>query len=191
MNNNKIKLIIGIGLLLIATTSFAVFLEYYVKAEGSSEVSPPEFYIDSPLSEKLLIVNEKSPSCENFEIGGSQRTFKTEELGGVSFTYLPKVNFYIRASGINTVSTSTPAMRLGFGYYKTSDPGESVPIYLAETDINLSNTLSNHSLPFVNASAKPTNIRRFFYEFEKLCPECSYQIETCGGSFYTKVKLTE
>jgi hypothetical protein len=191
MNNNKIKLIIGIGLLLIATTSFAVFLEYYVRAEGSSKVSPPEFYIGSPLSEKLLIVNEKSPDCGSFGIDGDFRTFKTRELNGVSFNYLPKVNFYVRASGDNTVSTSTPSMRLRFGYYKNSDTSGSNPLYLAETEINLSSDLTDYSLPSINASTNPTNIGRFFYEFKKLCSECTYKISRCNGNFYTKVKLTE
>jgi len=190
MKKNSIKFVIGGMLLLLATTSFAAVLDYYVKAQGVAQVSPPEFYIGSPLGEKLLIINEESSDCESFEIEGEYRTFKTKVLEGKSFTYLPDVNFRIRAKGSSN-STSTPVLQLGFGYYKTSDPGESNPIYLAKTEVTLSGAMRNYSLSPITASGKPQNIRQFFYEFKKLCPDCSYTISKCAGSFYTKVELSK
>ena len=188
MKKNSTKFIIGGILLLLATTSFAAVLDYYVKAQGTAQVSPPEFYIGSPLEEKLLIVNEKSSNCESFEIESEYRTFKTKNLEGVSFNYVPQSKFFVRAK----VATTTPQdLILSFGYYNTSDSGESNPQYLCSQNIPLTQSMDDCTTQFIQCSEAPTNIRRFFYEFKKGCMNCDYTISKCDGIFYTKVELSK
>jgi len=190
MIRNSIKFIIGGILLLFATISFAAVLDYYTKMEGSGQVIPPEFYIGSLPNETLLFINKKSSDYSDFEIENEYRTFKTEILKETDFIYLPDINFYVRAKGISN-STSTPVLQLTFGYYKSDDITESYPRYLAKVTTDLSETVNNYTFLHLTASENPKNIRRFFYEFKGLCPDCSYLISKYGDDFYTKVELSE
>ena len=180
--NKKFVIFVGIILLLTAGISFAALLDCYGKIIGTAEISGPQFYIGSATDETLLI-NEKSPDCAHFGIAGTYRTFKTKNLGGINFNYIPEVEFSVRAK----VSTTTPQnLILRFGYYDTS----GVTCYLCSATTTVSNEMENYTSPPVQCkSKKPTNVKQFFYEFQKGCENCDYTISKCAGGFYTKVKI--
>lgn len=168
--------------MLIATVSLAA-LDYYVKAQGTAQVSSPEFYIGSAQEETLLI-NEKADYCVTFSIDGEYRTFKTKLLGGVNFNYSPKGQFSVRAKVTNT--TTPQDLILSFGYYDTSDSLH----YLCSANVTVDNELKDYTTDFENCGT-PTNVKRFFYEFQKACLECDYTISKCASDFYTKIELSK
>ena len=190
----KQKLIIptGIVLLLIAGVSFAAFLNGYGTIKGTAKnVLPPEFYIGS-VTDETVLVNKKSSDCEYFGISDEFRTFTTrEDFGGVNFSYLPRINFQVRAKGVTNSASSLPILGLAFGYYDRT----GVPQYLANTTIALGDTMQNYSVFNILASKKPEDVHRFFYEFKKICPlddtSCSISVSKCAGEFYTKVRLSK
>ena len=170
-------------LLLTATISFA-FLDVYVNMQGIAEVSSPEFYIGSDAEETLLI-NEKSLDCASFGITDTYRTFKTKELGGVNFNYIPQAKFFVRAK---VTGTTTPQdLILNFGYF---DTGGSLHPVCSET-VSLTDSISNHITEFKQCSEIPNNVKQFYYEFQKDddCLGCDYTISKCAGEFYTKIEL--
>jgi len=183
--DKKFIILGGVILLLIASTSLAAFLDIYVKMQGTAETSAPEFYIGSAVEETLLI-NEKPSSCVSFSLQNLYRVFKTEDLGGVNFDYLPQVKFFVRAG----VATTTPQdLILSFGYFDVSDIGENLPQYLHFETILIDDQLSDYDTTFQLCSKKPTNVKRFFYEFKKGCLDYNYTISKCTSGFYTKVEL--
>jgi len=180
--NKKFVIFVGIVLLLTAGASFAALLSYYGKIIGTAEISGPEFYIGSATDETLLI-NEKSPDCTHFDITGTYRTLKTRDLGGVNFNYVPKVEFSVRAK----VSTTTPQnLILNFGYYDVSGGTH----YLCSAIATVDNEMKNYTSSLGQCNEKPTNVKRFFYEFQKGCEDCDYTISKCASGFYTKIRLS-
>jgi len=168
--------------LLAATVSFAI-LDYYVRVQGTAQVSSPEFYLGSA-GEETLLINEKSPDCAHFSLEHSlTRAFKTEEnLGGINFNYIPKVKFSIRAK-VN--GTTTPQdLTLRFGYV-----GNNGPVTICEANVSISNQMDNYTTDFIKCLDKPINVRNFYYEMKGNCEDCEYVIGKCAGGFYTKVKL--
>ncbi|MEA1884124.1 MAG: hypothetical protein U9N62_06360 [Thermotogota bacterium] len=159
----------------------------YVTTIGTTDVSAPEFYIGSAKTETLLI-NEKPFSCSGpFGISGEYRTFKTKDLGGVSFGYIPRAELSVRAKVKETSTTTSQDLILSFGYY---DAGNNLH-YLCSGTVEVDNYLDDYTVDFQNCASAPTNVKRFFYEFKKDadCLECDYLISKCAGGFYTKVKL--
>jgi len=183
-NLNKQIIIAVVVLLSIAGISRASFLSQYGTIIGTANVSAPEFYIGSASTETLLI-NEKPFSCSgSFRIAGIYRTFKTENLGGINFNYVPKVEFSVRAK----VSTTTPqSLILSFGYYDISGGTH----YLCSVVTPVDNEMKNYTSSLVQCNEKPTNVKQFFYEFQKGCENCDYTISKCAGGFYTKAKLSK
>lgn len=179
------KFIIIIGILLGATgISFAAILDDYGSAVGSADIAGPEFYLGS-IADETLLINEKPDDCDDFGITGIYRTFKTKELSGVNFDYSPRVQFSVRAK----VATTTPQdLTLSFGYYDASDTNEENPCYLCSATKTLSDSLNGYT-ESCDSDKNPTNVKRFFYEFKKGCPNCEYTISKCVDGFYTKVKL--
>ena len=187
---NKFIITISILLLSLSGISYANVLNEYGITTGTADVLGPRFYIGSAASETLL-VNEKLSNCGHFGISRAYRTFKTKDFGGLDFNYLPTVNFQVRARGGTNSTSSSPNLRLAFGYYDKA----GVPQYLAITTIALNNTMKNYSLDNMLALKKPEGVHRFFYEFKKICPSddasCSVSISGCAGGFYTKVELSK
>ena len=184
MKNLNKQIIIGaVVLLSIAGISRASFLSQYGTITGTANVSAPEFYIGSAETETLLI-NEKPSSCyEPFKIARIYRTFKTRDLGGVNFNYVPKVEFSVRAK----VSTTTPQnLILNFGYYDVSGGTH----YLCSAIATVDNEMKNYTSSLGQCNEKPTNVKRFFYEFQKGCEDCDYTISKCASGFYTKIRLS-
>jgi len=181
---NKQIIIAVVVLLSIAGISRASFLSQYGTITGTANVSAPEFYVGSASTETLLI-NEKPFSCTGpFGIAGIYRTFKTRDLGEVNFNYVPKVEFSVRAK----VSTTTPQnLILRFGYYDISGGTH----YLCSKTFTIDNKMKNYTSSLIQCNKKPTNVKRFFYEFQKGCEDCDYTISKCAGGFYTKVKLSK
>ena len=182
--NNKFIIFIGIVLLLTAGISFAAFLDYYGKIIGTAQVSGAEFYIGSAKDETLLI-NKKSPDCAYFSLQDSYvRAFVTEgDLGGINFSYIPKVRFSVRAH----ITKGTPQdLTLRFGYI-----GDNGPVTICETDVSIGSGIDNYTTDFIECSGGPINARKFYYEMKGNCEECKYIIGKCAGGFYTKVELSK
>ena len=188
--NKKFVIFVGIILLLTAGISFAALLDYYGIIIGTAEVSPLEFYIGSAKeNNETLLINEKSPDCASFKVQNVYRTFKTKELVGVNFNYLPKAKFFLRG---HVIATTTPQdLILSWGYFDTSDVGETNPHYLCTTNISLTNNMENYTSDFVECSEVPVGVKRFFYEIKKGCEDCDYTIKKCADGFYTKVELSK
>lgn len=190
--NKKLIIFIGIILLSIAGISFAAVLDNYGRIIGTaSNVLPPEFYIGS-VGDETLLINTESSNCNSFNIFGTYRTFRTKDLGGVDFKYIPKINLQVRAMGTTISTSSFPQLGLSFGYYDENGS----PQYLATTSFPLGDTIDNYSFPGMFSSKKPENVRSFFYEFKKICPpddvSCSISIDKCDGNgFYTKIELSK
>lgn len=188
MKNKIITIIlIGIMLFLSAGISFAEYLKVYGTMEGITEVSTPEFYIGSIAQEELLI-NEKSSDCDSFTITAQYRTFKTKNLGGVNFNYIPKTKFYVRAESMGSKSQD---LRVSFGYYK---PNDSNPHYLCSKTITVEPEMKNYTIDFITCAEAPKNVGKLFYEFKEICEECEgikYMIGKCAGGFYTKIELSD
>ena len=190
---NKFIITISILLLSLSGISYADVLNEYGVIAGTADVSAPEFYIDS-VGDETLLTNEKPFSCGGsaFGISGTYRTFKTKDLGGVNFGYIPGINFQVRAKGITVSTSSLPKLGLAFGYYD----GTNTIQYLGSTTFSLGDTMGNYSFSGILASKKPEDVHRFFYEFKKICPSddasCSVSIDKCDeNGFYTKVELSK
>jgi len=193
---NKITAIILVGIMLFLSTgiSFAGYLKVYGTMEGTTEISAPEFYIGSTDKEELLI-NERPSNCAHFTIDAIYRTFRTEDLGGIDFKYIPKVKFHIRAK---TVGPGSQDVALSFGYYNNSD---NTPHYLCSDIITVGPAMSNYSSSdFIQCSEKPMDVKRLFYEFQEIekvcepdkpCPSIQYIVGKCAGGFYTKIELSD
>ena len=187
--NKKISIMVNItAVAFLANICGASFLGVYVTAIGVADVSAPEFYIGSAkAAEETLLINEKPSSCSGaFGISGEYRTFKTENLGGVDFNYIPSAEFSVRAK---VATTTLQNLTLKFGYYKMSDVNESSPIYLCSAITTLNSDFQDIEVDGVCSGGNPTNVKRFFYEFKKDCLNCKYSISKCAGGFYTKIKL--
>lgn len=181
---NRKVIIIILALILTASVSFAAVLTYYLKINGSMETIAPEFYVDS-VEEENLLVNEKPSDSDSFTIQGTHRTFKTEQLEGVNFGYVPKVKFYVRTS----VGTTTPQdLILNFGYINGSN--NIIPI--CSKTITVTDTIIDYVTDYAECSEIPSNVKKFYYEFEKVCLDCEYTINNKSeGGFYTKVDLNK
>jgi len=182
---NKQIIIAVVVLLSIAGISRASFLSQYGTITGTANVSAPEFYIGSASTETLLI-NEKSSNCAHFSLQAtSTRAFITEgDLGGINFSYIPKVRFSIRAK---VSATTTPQnLTLRFGYI-----GNSGPITVCETNVSVKTQMDNYTTDFIKCFAPPVGVKKLFYEFKGNCKGCKYIIGKCAGGFYTKVKLSK
>jgi len=173
-------------LFLITATSFAVVMNYFVKAQGIDQVSPPEFYIGEANNEnETLLINEKSPNCAHFSITNSfTRAFKTGDLGGVNFKYVPKVEFSVRASMTGT--TTPQVLTLKFGYISGGSP-----INICQANVLVTNHVQNYTTTLINCSGKPVNADQLYYEMTGNCQNCNYTISKCSGNFYTKIKLAK
>ena len=186
--NKKFSIILNIVLVVFLTNICgATFLSKYVTAIGVADVSAPEFYICSQVADELLLINKKSDNCGSFGISGEYRTFKTEDLGGVDFNYVPRAEFSVRAKVKDTSTTTPQDLILSFGYYDISDATH----YLCSATVVVDNVLKDYSPAFQNCDYAPTDIKRFFYEFRKDadCLTCEYSISKCAAGFYTKIKL--
>ena len=183
--NNKFIIFIGIVLLLTAGISFAAFLDYYGKIIGTAQVSGAEFYIGSAKDETLLI-NKKSPDCAHFSLQDSYvRAFVTEgDLGGINFSYIPKVRFSVRAPHITKGVPQDLTLR--FGYI-----GDNGPFTICETNVSMGSEMDNYTTDFIECSATPVGVKKLFYEFKGNCEDCKYIIGKCAGGFYTKVELSK
>ncbi|MFH0846317.1 MAG: hypothetical protein V1851_02900 [Patescibacteria group bacterium] len=184
------KKIFTIGLLFVMSFFVVPFcyaqLSFYVKANGSAEVSAPSFYIGSAQDETLLI-NQTVDECRAFDISDTYRTFKTEELETVDFSYTPKLEFSVRARVLNTSTTTPQDLILNFGYLDNN----GIAYQLASKTVLAYNDFTNYELSPILASEKPTNVKSFYYEFKKGCLECEYSISKCASGFYTKVEMTK
>ncbi len=191
---NKITaiLLIVAFLCLNIGASYAKLLENYATIKGTAQVSAPEFYIGS-IENETLSINQKPTSCGIFSITGEYRTFRTENLGGVNFDYIPKAKFYVRAKS----SSSDQELRLSFGYYKTDNSG---PYYLCSETITVTSAMKDYETDFINCSHKPENVKNLFYEFKEIketcaegeeCPSIEYEVGQCESSFYTKIELSD
>lgn len=186
MKKNHIIFTIGGIILLLAATASLAALDYYVKAQGITQVSAPKFYIGS-VPEETLLINEEAGDCAHFGIDGEYRTFKTKLLGGTDFSYSLKGQFSVRAK---VSSVTSQDLILSFGYYDTFDADEKSPHYLCSATVTVGNELNNYTTGFENCGM-PTNVKRLFYEFQKGCPSCDYTISKCAGGFYTKIELSK
>ncbi|MCF7835784.1 MAG: hypothetical protein K9M15_01550 [Candidatus Marinimicrobia bacterium] len=171
------------GTFSVVGVCFAAIFNYYVVMNGSTNVHPPKFYIGSATEETLLI-NEKSPDCASFGINSIHRTFQTENFEQVSFNYLPKASFSIRAK----VATTTPQdLILNFGYFDSQNASH----LLCTDTVTVGSSMGNYSTDFSECAFIPTGVEKFYYEFSKGCPDCEYTISKCASGFYTNVALTK
>lgn len=177
----------GTAALFIAAISFAAILGYYLKMQGTAEVKRPHFYIGSAIPE-VLLVDEKPDDCSHFYIENSQtRAFITEEdFKGIDFDYVPQALFSVRAKVESINGTTTPqSLHLKFGYINLDGQAATV----CSASVLLNDAMSDYILSPVQCSAKPRNVRRFFYEMTGDCTDCRYTVSKCAGDFHTKVEL--
>lgn len=173
----------------MAGISFATGLNYYARTLGTTQISAPEFYIGSAQEETLLI-NEKSPNCAYFHVSAEYRAFKTKNLDGVSFDYVPKAKFHVRAKAVGSESQD---IRVSFGYYKKSDLNN--PHYLCSEIITVEPQMKNYTTDLITCAEAPKNVGKLFYEFEEVCKEgeecegIKYRVGKCADGFYTNIEL--
>lgn len=189
--NKKVVIVSGVIILLITGVSFATGLDYYARILGTAQILAPEFYIGSAQEETLLI-NEKAPGCARFYVSAQYRAFKTKNLDGANFGYVPKAKFHVRAKAVGSDSQD---VEVSFGYYKESDLNN--PHYLCSEIITVEPQMKNYTTDFITCAEAPKNVGKLFYEFKEVCEEgekcegIEYIIGKCANGFYTKIELGE
>lgn len=111
--------IVGMMFLLMVSIVSASVLDYYGKVTSMAEVVGTVFYAAPDYN--LLINEEPSSHTHNIKItdGGKKIFWTSENLGGINFNYIPKLNLYVRAN-VNDIVPPKPLV-LSFGYSDTNN----------------------------------------------------------------------
>jgi len=171
MKKKIIVIGIIISVLLIGIVS-ASLLDFFGKITGSVEVKGPVFYAAPG---KVLLVNEEPSTYATYEArDGNAIVFWTEEnLGGIDFNYIPKVDLYIRAK-VNNATPSKP-LELIFGYSDTS--GIMIDICSLNMDIS-TEELDDYYISCDGLSI-PQDVDEFYYKMQgKGSQDIEYEIST-------------
>jgi hypothetical protein len=133
-----------------------------------------------------LLINHKSISCigpYSFSNEDS-RKFKTSNLEGIDFNYIPKINFYVRAN----TSVIGENLTLIFGYYNSND---NIKLCSKNVTLNDSSVYEEVGPINCNSTSIPTNIDYFYYEIKGNCLDCTYKIDKCENGFQTKIEVID
>lgn len=184
MKKKTIAISIIISILLIGIVS-AGLIDYFGRITGSVEVKGPVFYATLPLpppNDGLLLINEEPSTYDTYLItDGNAIVFWTkEDLEGIDFNYIPKLDLHVRAE----VNNPSKLFELTFGYSDTSGDMHD----MCSLDINITTlSLSDyHTSCEVNETL--TNVNEFFYKMQgKGDPDIEYSISTEN----TKVEMSK
>ncbi len=177
----KKKIIVGsiiVSIFLIGIVA-ASFLTYFGRITGSATVEGPTFYI---APDNTLLINEEPITHDIYNIeDGNAIIFWTEEnLDGIDFSYIPKVDLYVRAK----VNNATPpkSLELIFGYSDTSNIMQE--ICFLQVDISTEEWDDYHIS--CDGSFIPEDVNEFYYKMQgKGGQGIEYSINTEN----TKVKI--
>lgn len=190
---NKKILLTALVLFFVGSVVSAGNLFSFGTLQGTTEITGPEFYIGS-IDEEELLINQKPQSCEEdpFSIAQEARSFKTKDLGNVTFDYLPTAEFQVRAKATaNDDSVYPLTLEVEFGYDAIPVCSETITLDKGSAD-----ELNNYTIEANDCDA-PQNAERLYYQFGKDddCGnyDCDYSISKCVDTddFYTKVKLSK
>ena len=158
MKKKTIAVTVIISVFLIGIAS-AGLIDYFGKITATVEVEGPVFYT---APDELLLMNEEPTTHDTYTItDGNAIVFWTEEeLDGIDFNYIPKVNLYIRAK-VNNETPSKP-LELIFGYSDTSNTMHEI----CSLKVHISTeTLDNYHAS-CDGSSIPEDVNEFYYKMQ-------------------------
>ena len=177
MNKKIASALVGILLIGIVTAGLVPYLSNMVT--GSVEVKGLVFYAAPG---KVLLINEEPSTHDTYIItDGNAIIFWTkEDLDGIDFNYVPKLDLHVRAN----VNNPPKLFELIFGYSDTS--GNMHDICSLDIDITTSSLDDYHTS--CEGSETLTNVNEFFYKMQgKGDQTIEYEINTSN----TKVEMSK
>lgn len=179
---NKKILLIGI-LIFIAGIVVSGLLSGYGRIEQNVDVIGGfTLYLKDSTT---LSINEK-PS-----LGGapytisreSSKIWKTPELGGVDFKYVPKVEMYVRAD----VNVTEQELTLIFGYNNDTTDND---LCSGNVIINSSNLTNYGPILCEGDFDTPLNVDFLYWKMIGNCDNCTYRMSKGAEGFYSRIEIT-
>jgi len=175
----------GIAFLLVISIASAGVLNYYGKIIGTANVQGPIFYADLTANGetvgKLLLNTKPSATYTTTFKDGAGVLFRSDNLGGIDFNYIPKCEFSIKVR-----STENSRVYLICEYYDMSGSTHTI----CQTSISTS-TIAGTKTASCSGTSTLSSVKYIVYEIKgDIGFSGSYTVET-NPEGETKLQLNK